>query len=102
MKSDKIKQKCRANVADQTWRGHQCTRNAVVVREGEPYCNLHDPVKKQLKRKEKQKQVDIERDVRRKKWERQNLLLELAIGIETEELENYELVKILNSQAKKN
>ena len=36
-------EKCSARVSIDSWRSGQCPRKAIVERDGEWYCKIHDP-----------------------------------------------------------
>jgi uncharacterized Zn finger protein (UPF0148 family) len=43
-----------------TWPSGNCSRNAVVERDGKPYCTIHDPVRVAEKRAERNRKWDEE------------------------------------------
>ena len=54
------KERCSETVYDSTGFGHfyQCSRSAVVERDGKPYCKIHDP--EYIKRKDAERQAKYE------------------------------------------
>jgi hypothetical protein len=47
---------------------HQCSRSAVVIRDGKPYCRQHDPVAQAEKKQAAQAKYEAEWADRMSKW----------------------------------
>ena len=48
--ADYLMNPCSATVWADIWYPHQCSRKAIVERDGAAYCKVHDPVEQQRRR----------------------------------------------------
>lgn len=53
-----MEQRCSANVSRDAWHYGRCGRNAVVERDGKPYCKIHDP--EYIEAKDRKRQAKYE------------------------------------------
>ncbi|MEO7104397.1 MAG: hypothetical protein ABI119_13770, partial [Gemmatimonadaceae bacterium] len=51
------------------WRGHQCTRRAVVERDGKRYCKQHDPASVVVKEAARHAAWKLKDAVRNAEWD---------------------------------
>ncbi len=89
-----VKNRCCKKVYTGNWLSHQCSRKGVVCREGKYYCNQHDPIRITKENRKKEEAWRKRHDEQSAEFERTRILLGLAKGIPTEELELYELILI--------
>ena len=72
---------------------YQCSKKAVVNREGKFYCKIHDPEYIKAKSQKRTVEYTKEQDAKLYQWEREDLLRDLFNGIEnaqiTKNLEAY-------------
>lgn len=91
------KQCCKRVFSGERWdiSGHQCQRNAKVIRNGKPYCTIHDPIREERKRKEWDEKWKKEQEERKKKYRRKLAMERACKGVETEVLEKIKVKDLL-------
>ena len=77
--------------------GHQCriTKN-IVMRDGQPYCRIHDPVREKTKRQERQEKWDEENKKQREARRRLQVMHQACEGVPTGVLEKIKVKDLLN------
>lgn len=84
-----MSEKCCENVMTYVgnWpRSHQCTRNAVVIREGKPYCKQHDPDAVKARQDARKVKWDAEMERDKAHWDRRRAEAQACQGVATEDL----------------
>lgn len=78
--------RCCATVYDHSMnfpRPKQCKRNAMVERDGKPYCGTHDPVSKQSRDEARSAQWKKESEARSLRWKKETALWNLGDLVES-------------------
>jgi len=70
------------------WHSYQCGNKPKVERDGKLYCGVHDPIRLQKKREEKQKEWKEEYRKKEAIWDRRRIMEKYFEGVSTEEIEN--------------
>lgn len=63
--------------------GLRCFNPAKVVRDGKPYCGVHDPVAAEVKRESRKKGADVKWASEMERGRRRAVILNLTFGIST-------------------
>ncbi len=78
-----------------SFHGYQCHFKAVVIREGKPYCKIHDPVKVEEKRREREKGWEIKWEKSKSEYRRLKVMTSACEDVETEILETIKIKDLL-------
>ena len=79
-----------------SFHGHQCTiTKNIVMRDGKPYCKIHDPVKEAAKQKERQGKWDEENKKEKENYRRQRAMVQACQGVSTEILETIKVEDLI-------
>lgn len=81
-----------------SFHGHQCiiTKN-IVMRDGKPYCKIHDPVKEAAKQKERQKKWEEENKKEKEDYRRQKAMIQACQDVSTKILETINVSRLLEA-----
>jgi len=99
-KLNKEKKQCSKQVYPKeqwgSFHGHQCriTKN-IIMRNGKSYCRIHDPVREEAKRQERQKKWDKENKKSREDSLRFFAMSKACQGVSTEDLETIKVKDLL-------
>lgn len=88
MEHTKGEQCCKQVCDSAIWHSYQCRKKSVVIRDGKPYCKIHDPEYKKKKNEEKRKKWDKEWKEKKALWHRREVTGKVFEGIETSKIEN--------------
>ena len=80
---------------------HQCHRNAVVERDEQPFCKIHDPVEVEKRRKERDKKWSNQWAKEREDLRRLQAMHKTCQDIPTEVLETINVKDLLKSVQEK-
>ncbi len=73
-------------------RFHPCPNQGKYQTAGKWYCGMHDPKRIAARRAKIREKLDKEREQRTEYYKRKEMLSVFAEGIQTKDLDNYELV----------
>lgn len=82
-----LKEQCSATIWGERVQSWHCQRKAVVIRDGKPYCKIHDPEYIKAKRKEREAKWEAEGVERDKAWHRKQLITDIFRDIDTTTIE---------------
>jgi len=80
-------EQCSVKIYDRRMGACQCQKKAKVVRDGKPYCTIHDPEYIKRKQEKQNKQWDEERAEKQKIYDRNDAMRAATEGLTTEELQ---------------
>lgn len=84
------KKQCEAEISDGTgWHCYQCTNNAKIEQDGRWYCGIHDPARREKRRKAKKEELEREWTVAEEKDRRRKAEIHYCENLETKYLETH-------------
>jgi ferric-dicitrate binding protein FerR (iron transport regulator) len=100
----KIKKQCCKRVFPRERWGafheYNCTKPAIIERNGKWYCKIHDPEYVDAKNKEKHERWNAEAEAQREVWRRENAIRKACEGVDTDTLEKISVKELLEKIVK--